>query len=86
MDKLKDWVVSVISGLVSKPENVEVNAAEDEKGILFTVKVDPEDVGKIIGSKGAIAEALRTIIRSAGYVENMRASMRIDASGAKSAK
>ncbi len=77
--QLQDWFVLVISRLVSKPEEIKVEKTVDEQGVLFTVKVSDSDTGKLIGKKGTIAQALRTIVRSAGYMEDMRVSVKIDA-------
>ena len=82
-DKLTDWLISILGGLVSKPDEVEVNRTQDEQGVLFTVKVAKEDAGKVIGKGGVIANAIRTLLRSAGYMEDVRASMKINAPGSK---
>lgn len=78
MDKFKDWIVMIISGLVLRPEDVRVEVIEDEQGVLFTIFVDQSDMGKIIGKRATIIEALRTVVRSAGYVQDIRASLKID--------
>ena len=82
MDKLQEWLKVVVGGLVSQPDLVKVTATEDEQGILFVVSVSKEDTGKVIGKKGSIAEAIRTLLRSAGYMETeQRVSMKVDAPG-----
>lgn len=78
-NELQDWLVVVISRLVSKPNEVSVEKSIDEQGVLFTVKVADTDTGKLIGKKGVVAQSLRTILRSAGYMEDMRVSMKVDA-------
>lgn len=83
MDKLQNWLTLVVGGLVSKPDLVKVVATEDEQGILFVVSVSKEDTGKVIGKKGSIAEAIRVLLRSAGYIEDIRASMKVDAPDSK---
>ena len=52
-------------------------------GVLFIVKVDENDRGKVIGKKGSIAEALRVITRSAGRLIDIRTSMKIEAPGSR---
>ena len=81
--ELQDWFSAVISRLVTKPGEIVVTKTLDEQGVLFTVKVANEDVGKVIGKQGVIAQALRTILRSAGFMEDMRASMKVDAPNSK---
>ena len=80
-DQLTEWLTLVIGGLVSKPDEVKVSRINDEQGVLFTVTVAKEDVGKVIGKKGTIAQAIRTLLRSAGFLRDVRASMKVDAPG-----
>jgi len=79
VERLQNWLIALVGGLVSKPDLVKVTATEDEQGVLFIVSVAKEDTGKVIGKKGTIAEAIRTLLRSAGYMEDIRASMKVDA-------
>ncbi|HXP94327.1 MAG TPA: KH domain-containing protein [Candidatus Binatia bacterium] len=51
-------------GLVSKPEAVHVVTVEDERGPIIELEVDPEDLGKVIGRGGRVAQALRTLVRA----------------------
>jgi hypothetical protein len=81
MDKLTKWLETVVMGLVSQPDLVKVSAVEDEQGVLFMVNVAKEDTGKVIGKKGTIAEAIRVLLRSAGYIEQIRACMKVSAPG-----
>jgi len=76
---LQLWLASVIKGLVPNPEDVNIVETADEQGILFTVTVHSEDRGKVIGKQGKIANAIRVVLRSAGMLNNIRASMKIDA-------
>lgn len=80
MDKkeLKSWLRSIITGLVANPSSIEIEEVEDEMGVLFTVRVHKNDEGKVIGKKGSIASAIRTVLRSAGFLNDIRASMMID--------
>ena len=77
MDKVKNWLYGVISGLVSKPEEIEIVASMDEQGVLFSVNVANEDMGKIIGAKGAISSNIRSLLHCVGYINDMRATMKI---------
>jgi len=80
-DNLKDWLVATLTILVEKPDEIEVEKTTDEQGVLYTVKVAEGDRGRVIGRKGAIASAMRTLLRSAGYIHDIRASMKIDIPG-----
>jgi len=54
---------------VDDPEQVSVNKVEGERSIIFEVRVAPDDLGKVIGKGGRIANALRTLVRAAGAKE-----------------
>ncbi len=77
IQKLTDWLQTIICGLVSDSEMVNIVTTNDEQGVLFTVSVSKEDTGKIIGRQGSIAEAIRVLLRSAGMGNQVRASMKI---------
>jgi predicted RNA-binding protein YlqC (UPF0109 family) len=51
-------------GLVSKPDAVHVETIEDDRGPIIELEVDPEDLGKVIGRGGRVAQALRTLVRA----------------------
>lgn len=81
MEKLQNWLTAILAGLVSKPEFLSVNILQDEQGVLFTVDVADEDRGKVIGTKGTIAEAMRTLLRASGHLSDVRASLKINSPG-----
>ena len=51
--------------LVEKPEAVEVHAIEGEEKTIIELRVDPDDMGKVIGKQGRIAKAIRTVVKAA---------------------
>jgi hypothetical protein len=59
----------IVRALVDDPEQVTVNKIEGERSIIFEVRVAPDDLGKVIGKGGRIANALRTLVRAAGAKE-----------------
>jgi hypothetical protein len=59
----------IVRSLVDEPERVGVNKIEGERSIIFEVRVAPDDLGKVIGKGGRIANALRTLVRAAGTKE-----------------
>jgi len=59
----------IVRALVDDPEQVVVNKIEGERSIIFEVRVGPDDLGKVIGKGGRIANALRTLVRAAGAKE-----------------
>lgn len=50
--------------LVSNPEAVAVELHPDSRGAVLELEVDPEDLGKVIGRGGRVAQALRTLVRA----------------------
>lgn len=68
----------VIKALVDHPEEVTVTRSVDEMGVLLTLTVNAEDMGKIIGRDGNIAKALRTLLRVVGMKRNARVNLKIN--------
>ena len=67
----------VVKGLVDNPEAVKIEKRIDEMGVLLTLDVSPEDMGKVIGRQGATAKAIRTLLRVVGMKSNARVNMKI---------
>ena len=78
MEEVKDWLLALVKGLVTKPDEVTVEAKKDDMGVLFTVHVAKEDAPKALGREGRTAKAIRTLLYSVGYSHEMRASLRFD--------
>jgi predicted RNA-binding protein YlqC (UPF0109 family) len=66
VDELSELVTMIVRALVDDPEQVSVNKVAGERSIIFEVRVVPDDLGKVIGKGGRIANALRTLVRAAG--------------------
>jgi predicted RNA-binding protein YlqC (UPF0109 family) len=77
-DKDKDFLEFVIKALVDNPSAVKVDRKVDEMGVLMTLKVDPADMGKIIGRDGNTAKAIRTLLRVVGLKNNARVNLKIE--------
>ena len=63
---MEDLVRMIVKALVDTPEDVTVNTIEGERSVIFEVRVAPDDLGKVIGKGGRIANAMRTLVRAAG--------------------
>ena len=68
----------VIKSLVDHPDSVIVNRTVDEMGVLLTLDIHPEDMGKIIGRSGNTAKAIRTLLRVVGMKNNARVNLKIN--------
>jgi len=73
----QEFVEYVVKSLVGKPEAVQVERRIDEKGVLLELTVDPEDLGRVIGKRGATAQSLRTLLRALGTKNDARYNLKI---------
>ncbi|MBU1202641.1 KH domain-containing protein [Patescibacteria group bacterium] len=73
----KVFLETVVKALVEKPEDVVVERNIDERGVLLTLKVNPEEMGKIIGKQGQTARALRTLLRIIGNKNNSYVNLKV---------
>ena len=80
---MQDWLTNVLLGLVTDPSGLSVVKVVDDLGTKFEIKVAQADTGRVLGKKGQTAEALRTILRVAGFLCDVRASMVVDIPGRK---
>ena len=60
-----ELVKYIAQSLVEKPEAVDVRQTENEEGVVIELRVDPDDMGKVIGKQGRIAKAIRTVVKAA---------------------
>ena len=74
----QEFLESVVKALVDHPDDVKINRTVDEMGVLLTLDVHAEDMGKIIGRQGNTAKAIRTLLRIVGMKENARVNLKID--------
>jgi len=68
----------VVKALVDNPDDVKIERKVDEMGVLLTLRVNPEDMGKIIGKAGNTAKAIRTLLRIVGMKDNARVNLKIE--------
>ena len=74
---LKELFEFIIKGIVDFPDKVEINHIDTEKTVIFEVKVDPVDVGKVIGKQGKNIKAIRLIMNAAAQKNKKRAIIEI---------
>ncbi|NCS99900.1 KH domain-containing protein [Candidatus Parcubacteria bacterium] len=78
MERDQEFLEFVVKSLVEKPDEVVVDRRVDEMGVLMTLSVSPEDMGKIIGRQGNTAKAIRTLLRVIGMKNNARVNLKIN--------
>lgn len=80
MDTNEDqqFLDSLVRSLVDHPDAVTINRTVDEMGVLLTLDVHAEDMGKIIGRSGNTAKAIRTLLRVVGMKHDARVNLKIN--------
>ena len=73
----RDFVEYVVKQIVDSPDEVEVTRSVDEMGVLITLKVGKDDMGKVIGKSGQTAKSLRVLLRVIGSKNNARVNLKI---------
>lgn len=73
----KELLIYLARSLVDNPDKVEVTSIEGEKSTILQLRVDPSDVGKVIGKKGRIAQAMRTLVKASAIKEGRNAIVEI---------
>ena len=78
MEKDQIFLEQVVKSLADHPEAVAITRTIDEMGVLLTLTVHPDDMGKIIGRSGATAKAIRTLLRVVGMKHDARVNLKIN--------
>ena len=73
----QEFVEFVVKALVDNPKDVKTERSVDEMGVLISLHLNPEDMGKVIGRDGQTAKALRTLLRVVGAKERARVNLKI---------
>ena len=73
----QQFVEYIVKSLVEHPDDVVVERVIDEKGVLLTLTVNPEDLGRVIGRRGTTAQSLRTLLRALGTKNSARYNLKI---------
>lgn len=74
----QDFLEYIVKALVSHPEDVKVDRKVDEMGVLLSLKVNPEDMGQIIGREGSTARSIRSLVRIIGLKNHARVNLKIE--------
>ena len=78
MHEDQQFLETVVKALVDHPDGVTINRTVDEMGVLLTLDVHGEDMGKIIGRSGNTAKAIRTLLRVVGMKNDARVNLKIN--------
>lgn len=78
MDLDRQFLEYVVKALVDHPDSVRVTRTIDEMGVLLTLDVHAEDMGKIIGRSGNTAKAIRVLLRVVGMKHDARVNLKIN--------
>lgn len=73
----QQFIEYIVKSVVGHPDDVVVERVIDEKGVLLTLTVNPEDLGRVIGKRGVTAQSLRTLLRALGTKNDARYNLKI---------
>jgi len=73
----QQFVEYIVKSLVGHPDDVSVERIIDEKGVLLSLTVHPDDLGRVIGKRGITAQSLRTLLRALGTKNDARYNLKI---------
>jgi predicted RNA-binding protein YlqC (UPF0109 family) len=68
----------LVKSIVDNPNDVQIDRKVDEMGVLLTLRVNPADMGQIVGRNGSTARAIRTLLRIVGIKNNARVNLKIE--------
>jgi len=74
---LRELVELIIKGIVDNPDKVEINEIIGERSSIFEIRVDPKDIGKVIGRQGRNIKSIRTIVNAAAQKGDKRVIIEI---------
>lgn len=77
MSDMKGLVEFMARALVNDPDSVVVREIEGASATIFELSVAPEDMGRVIGKQGRVANAMRTLLRVAAVKEGKRVTLEI---------
>ena len=74
----KEFLEYIVKALVDNPDDVTIDRRVDEMGVLLSLKVNPEDMGQIVGRGGATARSIRSLVRIVGLKNHARVNLKIE--------
>ena len=74
---MKDLLEYIARRLVEHPDQVEVDVIDGDRSVVLELRVDPDDMGRVIGRQGRVAQALRTLVKVAAVRDGRRVTVEI---------
>ncbi|EKF37447.1 RNA binding protein [Bacillus xiamenensis] len=74
---MEELIVSIVKPLVDFPEDIHVSSLEKDEQVIYTLSVNAEDTGKVIGKQGRTAKAIRTVMFAAGAESSKKVQLEI---------
>ncbi len=68
----------LVKSIVDHPDDVVIDRRVDEMGVLLSLKVNPQDMGQVVGRQGSTAKAIRSLLRIVGIKNNARVNLKIE--------
>lgn len=78
MERDQQFLEYVVKALVDNPNDVKITRTVDEMGVLLTLSLNKDDMGKVIGRSGQTAKAIRTVLRVVGMKNDARVNLKIE--------
>jgi predicted RNA-binding protein YlqC (UPF0109 family) len=74
---MKELIEYIAKSIVNKPDDVVVTEEQTDEGILLKLQVDQDDMGRVIGKQGRVAQAMRTLLKVIAVKEGVRVNLEI---------
>jgi hypothetical protein len=74
---MKEFIELISKKLVQHPDDVQVRQIDREDEHVYELRVNPEDMGRVIGKNGSVAKAVRTLLAAAAAKQQVRAILEI---------
>jgi predicted RNA-binding protein YlqC (UPF0109 family) len=74
----KEFLEFLVKSIVDHSDDVKVDRKVDEMGVLLSLRVNPQDMGQVVGRQGATAKAIRSLLRIVGIKNNARVNLKIE--------
>ena len=74
----QEFLEYLVKSIVDNPDDVKVERKVDEMGVLLSLRVNPKDMGQVVGRQGSTAKAIRSLLRIVGIKNNARVNLKIE--------